>query len=123
VVCYALGVTAIGDRRFRLLSSERQADGLNVGDVEILEAEPVVELPAEFQPMAQILAGVLGNLGKLYESLDKRYEDAGWVSYRFAEILPISVEEKQRYLEIENPVERLRRVRRVLKQVSGDDPD
>jgi len=118
-----LGVTAIGDRRFRLLSSERQADGLNVGDVEILEAEPVVELPAEFQPMAQILAGVLGNLGKLYESLDKRYEDAGWVSYRFAEILPISVEEKQRYLEIENPVERLRRVRRVLKQVSGDDPD
>lgn len=116
-----LGVTAIGERRFRLLSAERQSDGLNVGEIELLDEEPAVELPSEYQPMAQILAGVLGNLGKLYESLDVKYEDAGWVSYRFAEILPISPDDKQVYLEIEDPVERLRRVREVLREVRSND--
>ncbi len=116
-----LGVTAIGERRFRLLSAERQSDGLNIGDIELLDEEPAVELPTEYQPMAQILAGVLGNLGKLYESLDTKYEDAGWVSYRFAEILPISPDDKQVYLEIEDPVERLRRVREVLREVRSND--
>ena len=118
-----LGVTAIGERRFRLLSTERQSDGLNVGEVELLEAEPAVALPKEFQSMSQILAGVLGNLGKLYESLDSKYEDAGWVSYRFAEILPISPDDKQQYLEIEDPIERLRRVREVLREVRGSESD
>lgn len=116
-----LGVTAIGERRFRLLSAERQADGLNTGDIELLDEAPPVELPSEYQPMSQILAGVLGNLGKLYESLDTNYEDAGWVSYRFAEILPISPDDKQVYLEIEDPIERLRRVREVLREVRGND--
>lgn len=118
-----LGVTAIGEQRFRLLSAERQSDGLNVGEVELLEEEPAVALPNEFQSMSQILAGVLGNLGKLYESLDSKYEDAGWVSYRFAEILPISPDDKQQYLEIEDPIERLRRVRDVLREVRGSESD
>lgn len=112
-----LGVTAIGDRRFRLLSAERQADGLNVGEVERLEPESSVELPPEFLPLAEILKGVLDSLGKLYESLDKQYEDAGWLSYRFAEILPVSPEEKQRYLGIDDPLERLSRISVVLKQL------
>ena len=73
--------------------------------------------------MSQILAGVLGNLGKLYESLDSKYEDAGWVSYRFAEILPISPDDKQEYLEIEDPIERVRRLRDALREVRGSESD
>ncbi|MDX1482534.1 MAG: LON peptidase substrate-binding domain-containing protein [Woeseiaceae bacterium] len=115
-----LGVTAIGDRRFRLLSAERQRDGLNVGDVEIMENEEPTPLPDDCRSMAQILAGVLGNLGKLYESLDTNYEDAGWVSYRFAEILPISPELRQSWLEISDPVERLAEVRRVLQEMGSN---
>ena len=116
-----LGVTAVGDRRFRLLSADRQADGLNVGEVEVLDVEPPTPLPVEYRPMAEILAGVLDNLGKLYEPLDKNYDDAGWLSYRFAEILPISPEDKQAYLEIEDPIERLRRIRSVLRDVRSAD--
>lgn len=114
-----LGITALGEQRFRLLSSERQSDGLNVGTVELLDSETVRSLPAEYEPMAQILAGVLGNLGRLYEPLEKNYEDAGWVGYRFAEILPIAPEEKQSCLEIDDPIERLRVVRSVLRDVRG----
>ena len=58
-----LGVTAIGDRRFRLLSAERQADGLNVGVVELLPEESPLPLPEEYQHLAHILAGVLDEPG------------------------------------------------------------
>lgn len=116
-----LGVTAIGERRFRLVAAKRQRDGLNIGDVELLEDEEPSPLPDDCRSMAQILAGVLGNLGKLYESLDTNYEDAGWVSYRFAEILPISPELKQSWLEISDPVERLAEVRRVLAEMGKED--
>lgn len=114
-----LGITAIGEDRFQLLESERQASGLNLGEIELLSAEPVEELPDDYKPLANILAGVLGDLGKLYQSLEKKYDDAGWVAYRFAEILPISPEQKQSCLEIEDPLQRLRMMREVLKSVRG----
>lgn len=114
-----LGVTAIGDERFRLLDHERRADGLNVGDIELLEECRGEALPEEFRPLASILASVLDDLGRLYESLDRRYDDADWVGYRFAEILPISPEEKQYCLELEDPLERLQIVRKVLNTVRG----
>ena len=115
-----LGVTALGEQRFRLLDTTRLADGLNIGEIEVIDAEHPALLPEEYKPMAQILAGVLGNLGRLYEPLDKNYSDAGWVGYRFAEILPIAPEQKQSCLEIEDPIERLQMVRDVLREVRGD---
>lgn len=114
-----LGVTAIGEQRFRLLGHERRADGLNVGEIELLEECRRQDLPEEFLPLANILASVLDDLGRLYESLERRYGDADWVGYRFAEILPISPEEKQYCLELENPLERLQIVRKVLNTVRG----
>ncbi len=109
-----LGITAIGEQRFRLIASERQDDGLNIGDIETLENESVTPLPEEYQEMAAILAGVLDDLGRLYESLDRHFDDASWVTSRFVEILPIDLEEKQRCLEQSDPVERSRIVRKLL---------
>ncbi len=109
-----LGITAIGEQRFRLIASERQEDGLNIGDIETLENESVTPLPEEYQEMAVILAGVLDDLGRLYESLDRHFDDASWVTSRFVEILPIDLEEKQRCLEQSDPVERLQIVRKLL---------
>ena len=109
-----LGITAIGEQRFRLIASERQDDGLNIGDVEMLDNEPSTPLPEEYQEMAAILAGVLDDLGRLYESLDRHFDDASWVTSRFVEILPIDLEEKQRCLEQSDPFERLQIVRKLL---------
>lgn len=114
-----LGVTAIGEQRFRLKSVERRADGLNVGEIELLEPEDHRALPDEYKPLANILAGVLDDLGRLYESLDRQYDDAGWVGYRFAEILPISPEEKQSCLEANDAMQRLHLVKEVLNSVRG----
>jgi Lon protease-like protein len=115
-----LGVTAIGEQRFRLLSAERAADGLNVGTIELLPDEPDVPLPEEYEPLADILAAVLDDLGKLYESLPRQLGSAGWVANRFLEILPIRIEEKQALLDNNDPMGRLMLVREVLDKVRPD---
>lgn len=116
-----LGVTAIGEQRFQLLSADRKPDGLNIGEVEILPDEKPLPLPDEYRGMVDILAGVLDDLGRLYESLERRYDDAGWVTYRFVEILPLELEKKQLCLENSDPTERLRLVIELLDNVKGLD--
>ena len=115
-----LGVTASGGERFRLDSVRQAADGLNVARVSLLEREPHVPLPAAFRPMVDILRGVLDDLGRLYEGLDRRYDDATWVGYRFAEILPIPPDQKQFCLETEDALQRLELIRAILRS-AGDD--
>ena len=114
-----LGVTAIGEQRFRLLSAERQPDGLNIGEVELLPEETRMALPEEYKGMATILEGVLDDLGRLYESLQRNYDDAGWVTCRFVEILPIDLEQKQQCLENGDPEGRLKLVSELLETVRG----
>ena len=114
-----LGITAIGESRFRLLSSERQHDGLNVGDVELIEPEASLRLPDEYQGLPHILSNVLDDLGRLYESQERQFDDAVWVTYRFLEILPIDLEQKQLSLESSDTEARLKLVNQLLNSVRG----
>jgi Lon protease-like protein len=52
-----LGITAIGEERFRLLQSERQENGLHLGDVKRLEAEPPLK---RLHMIRKVLASVRG---------------------------------------------------------------
>ena len=112
-----LGITAVGTERFVLNTSSRQPDGLYLGEVSSIAAEPKIALPEEYQSMAALLEVIINDLGKLYENLDTNYTDATWVGLRFAEILPISLEDKQRCLEMDDPLERLRCIRPLLRSI------
>jgi len=112
-----LGVTAIGEQRFRLVSSECLPNGLNVGEVEVLPDEPPMPLPKEYRQLSQILSDVLDDLGRLYESLEWRLDDATWVTSRFVEILPLELEQKQHCLELGDAGKRLEIVGRLLESV------
>lgn len=109
-----LGITAIGTERFRLLDTERQDDGLNVGDVELLPALPAMELPDEHLSLPPILESVMNDLGRLYENQERRFDDAVWLAYRFVEILPIGLEQKQTWLESDDMSACLRMIEGVL---------
>ena len=102
-----LGITAVGRERFRLLGMSRLDDGLNVGDVEVLPAEPEAPVPAEFALMPELLRAVIDDLGEAYQGIEQRFDDASWVGYRLAEILPIDLEHKQYCLELDDPLARL----------------
>jgi len=105
-----LGIDCVGEQRFRLLRRWQQPDGLNWAEVEYLPAEPPCALPAAFEHLAQLLRELLPRLADAYARVPVRYEDAGWVGNRWAELLPLAAAQKQRLLELTDPIERLTQV-------------
>ncbi|MGW8367048.1 MAG: LON peptidase substrate-binding domain-containing protein [Gammaproteobacteria bacterium] len=112
-----LGITAMGEDKFMLVECWRQEDGLNVGQVRRLPAEESIALPQEHAALAGLLKDVLDDLGIHYQQLPKNYGDAAWVGHRLSEILPISLEQKQYCLELEDPLDRLAALAPVLKEL------
>jgi uncharacterized protein len=102
-----LGLSCVGQQRFRILKRSVAKDGLNLGEIEWLANEPVVNVPARHAPLAELLRTVLPQLGEVYTGIDMRLDDAAWVGYRLAEILPIELHRKQGFLEMNDPVQRL----------------
>jgi Lon protease-like protein len=102
-----LGLSCIGRQRFRIRSRCTQADGLNLAEVDRLQPESTVPVPARHSRLAELLKNVLPQLGEVYEGIEMRPDDAAWVGYRLAEILPIPLVDKQRVLELDDPIQRL----------------
>jgi Lon protease-like protein len=119
-----LGLTCVGQRRFRLLRAWRQEDGLNVGEVIDLPEDAPQPLPAEGVPFAAMLRQLLPRLGDPYSFVDPRYDDSGWVANRVAELAPLDPETKQALLQIDDPQVRLRELAPLVRPGSvGEDPD
>ncbi len=114
-----LGVTAVGGQRFRLLDSRRQPDGLNIGSVELMPAEEAMPVPQKYLHLRSILANVLDDLGRLYESLDRDFDNAVWLGYRLIEILPIDLVQKQQLLASRDTLARLELVHELLASTRG----
>jgi len=102
-----LGLSCVGEQRFRIVSRGRQADGLNLAQVEWLAAEPTVAIPARHARLADLLQTVLPQLGEVYTGMELHLDDAAWVGHRLAEILPIPLTDKQLCLELDDPIQRL----------------
>jgi Lon protease-like protein len=102
-----LGLSCVGRRRFRIRERHRQADGLHVAEVEWIEPEPVMAVPQRHLPLVELLKSVLPELGGPYAKMPVRLDEAAWVGHRLAEIMPIPLTDKQVYLELSDPVERL----------------
>jgi Lon protease-like protein len=112
-----LGIYCLGGRKFRVQRHWQQSDGLNLGEVQWLPEEPSVALPGEYQHLGELMRKVLPELGDLYEPVEKHCHDASWVSFRLAEILPVSLSEKQACLEMGDPVARLARLSPLIRRV------
>ncbi|VAW83924.1 Uncharacterized protein, similar to the N-terminal domain of Lon protease [hydrothermal vent metagenome] len=110
-----LGITARGKQRFRILSSEVQSNQLTLADIELLPFVDELALPEEFSDFCGVLSNIFEELGHPYTSLPKSYHSATWVSARLAELLPIGLKEKQTMLEMDDPIQRLIRIREILE--------
>ena len=116
-----LGLATVGHERFRVRTHRLEADGLNVGEVDMLEAEPAAELPAEYVHLAEVLQKLLPELGDQYSHVATNPRDASWVGYRLAEILPLTMESRQYCLELEHPLERLRLLDTLIAKQAAED--
>jgi hypothetical protein len=110
-----LQILAKGTRRFRVVSTRIQADGLNLGEVELLPDDPLLAVPEAQKQLPEILRQVLLQLEA--EQSEINYADAGWVSNRLAEVLPISLPQRQYLLESE-PVKRLEILQTLVQSLT-----
>jgi uncharacterized protein len=102
-----LGLSCVGQQRFRIRSRGRQADGLNLAEVDWLAPEAAVPVPERHARLSRLLKTVLPQLGEVYTNIPMHLDDAAWVGHRLAEILPIPLPDKQRCLELDDPIQRL----------------
>ena len=104
-----------GGTRFQVQSSSVADDGLVVAQVTFLPPEPAVTLPEEFVPLAGLLELMIDRAGPENFSA-QALDDASWVGYRFAELLPLPLAIKQSMLEVNDSVVRLKVLAQFLKQ-------
>ncbi len=111
-----LKVKAEGLARFRILSTEVAKSGLIVGQVEESIVEPRVTEAQGLDDCTMFLRKVIAGIGaeKFAQPFD--YEDATWVSFRLAEILPLRMDAKQKLLELTDATLRIAILHKFMKQ-------
>lgn len=110
-----LGVTVQGEQRFRILDVEEQPDRLLIADVELLPQVKPVPLPEKYQSLTQLLASIIEQLDYPHRNMVCRYDDAEWVGARLAELMPISLEQKQFLLALDDAIDRLERLAQIIE--------
>jgi Lon protease-like protein len=110
-----LGITARGERRFSVGQCQMDAQQLQHAEATLLDEAPPTEIGPDFQPLVELLQRIIDQLGGAYAPQQGRDGDAGWVGYRLAELLPLPLRDKQRLLEVSDPIQRLRRLHRMLQ--------
>ena len=111
-----LHVTSTGGARFQVRSHTVRSDGLVVADVTMIATEPAVALASAFAPLAQLLELLANRIGPQHFPAAHAFDDASWVGYRLAELLPLPLSAKQSMLEINDSEVRLQALRKFLAQ-------
>jgi len=113
-----LHVRCKGLQRFDLRESRQERDGLWKARVRLLPDDETVLPSAELVDTARALASAMVALKQQgSEPFLKpfRFEDAGWVANRWCEILPIPLAARQKLMELEDPLVRLKLVGEFLR--------
>ena len=113
-----LRVSCTGELRFQLAQSHQRADGLWCAQVRMLAADASLAPPAELAQTVAALSNAIEALqaqGQLPFAEPHRLDDAGWVANRWCELLPISLQARQRLMELDQPIQRLKLVDDFLR--------
>jgi Lon protease-like protein len=114
-----LGITARGERKFRIRSVSEQSDHLLIGKVSFLPDEPVLGIGQEHQELVELLEQLLTHPSVKALDLDIDLNDARSVGWRLSELLPIEAEIKQSLLQLQWPRERLSELTRLVNKLRG----
>jgi len=110
-----LGITVEGESKVSVVRSWQQEDGLNVGDVECLMEEAESEVPARYNELPSVLKALFRHPVIRDLNMEIDYGDARDVGWRLTELLPLDKQEKQKLVELQDPLERLSRLQELLE--------
>ncbi len=122
-------IRCTGAQRFRVCSSEKLKHGLWMAEVELLPDDVAVPVPADLENTAFALQELLRGLSERLGDPDEmplqppfQWDDCGWLANRWAELLPLDIQQKQRLMSLDNPILRLELVTDLLAQMGLNQP-
>ena len=111
-----LQVRVRGEQRFRILERRILESGLARARVDVLPPEKDDMVPEEFAACSTLLQLVIQKHGDRLIEAPHRFESASWVGARLTEILPVPLIAKQKLMELEDSLQRLEILHKVLVQ-------
>jgi len=106
-----LALRVRGARRFHVRQVRVRDNGLVVATVDWQDDDPAAPLRPEHALMRDVLAGILEQAGSDPYAVPKtRMEDAGWIGWRLAELLPLDDHQRLGLLQEPDPHARLQQI-------------
>jgi Lon protease-like protein len=103
-----LGITARGEEVFTVSNTRVGESNLLIGEVAMRGADAAVPVPAEYALLATLLERLASQMGgELGTAPKAKFDDAAWVAYRLAELLPLEHVDRLELLAEADPVARL----------------
>jgi Lon protease-like protein len=97
-----------GGRRFRVGTTHVRDNGLLLADVDWSEFDPDDELRPEHATLSLVLERILEQVGGEHaKAPPARMDEASWVGWRLAELLPLQESQRQALLQMDDPHARL----------------
>jgi len=104
-----------GARRFHARRMRVRDNGLQVADVEWCAPDPVEPVRPEHAVLVTVLRHVLERAGGEHAGASgARFDDAAWVGWRLAELMPLTPVQQQGLLQRDDPHARLERLLTLL---------
>ena len=106
-----LGIRVRGERRFRVRRTRVRDNGLIVADIDWLSPSGSSPLAIEHELLATLLHRLIERIGGAHaQAAMESYRDADWVSWRLAELLPLSLPQRQSLLQQDDAQRRMQRL-------------
>jgi len=106
-----LNLRVRGFRRFHVERARVRDNGLQVADVRWCAPDVAEPVRAEHGLLPVLLETLIDKLGSEYARSDRALlDDASWVGWRLAELLPLHDAHRQELLQLDDPHERLERL-------------
>ncbi|WP_407352601.1 LON peptidase substrate-binding domain-containing protein [Luteimonas sp. R10] len=114
------GVLALrvrGARRFHVRRTRVRDNGLVVAGIDWLDDDPEEPLQPQHALLGELLQRILEQVGTGIAAIPKpRFDDAAWVGWRLAELLPLSDAQRQGLLQEADPHLRLQQLLEFVSQ-------
>ena len=115
-------ISVKGEGRFKVNSASKGKYSLWSAAISEVRSDSMVQIPESSSHLSSNLKDVFsshGNkifpLGWKMSDFDDRFDDAGWVANRWAELLPLGAAQKQSLLAEMDPLVRLKKIGAILQ--------
>ena len=109
-----LQLVSQGTERFRVITERIRPDGLIVADIEILPDVADAPMPEKFRACRQLLERIVAEHGERLFARPFLLDSSVWVGARLAEVLPLPAAARQKLLALDDCVQRLEFLQRLL---------